>query len=355
LKVIVRLCLLLTMLGLFVSSPCNALEKSNDSIVLNFSTWHPHDSEEVELVWIPMLEELKRRSAGRIDYVLFDGEMLGSGPEHYDLVESGVSDMGYATLTWTPGRFPLSDVLSLPVNISGKDVAADIGNAVYERILYREFPDVLVLEVNGCIDSCLWTAKPVQTMEDVQGLRIRSPGGQQTNCIKSLGAEPVFMPMDQVYAAMENGSIDGIVTCLPIALDFEIYRVAPYATLATFGCVAEGLFMNSESWNETPDDLKSIIVEVCNNPYRLTGGLTSATYIEMLQELEDDGVEFYRLPPVEAERWYSRFQEITRLWANDLEAEGLPAREAAIIFNEECEDRGVQCVAFPPEWASQTS
>ena len=50
---------------------------------------------------------------------------LGKGPEHYDIVAGGLSDMGCFTATWTPGRFPLTDVLSLATWVDGKDVALE--------------------------------------------------------------------------------------------------------------------------------------------------------------------------------------------------------------------------------------
>ncbi|HPJ29814.1 MAG TPA: TRAP transporter substrate-binding protein [Methanothrix sp.] len=322
----------------------------NLSINTNFSTWHLHDSIEVQTVWIPMLESLRERSGGRIAYNLFDGGALGSGPEHYDIVADGRSDMGYATLTWTPGRFPLSDVLSLPASIECKEIATEIGNAVYDRALRGEFTDVKVIEVNPCINSHLWTAEPVSTLEDVQGLRIRSPGGLQTRCIEAIGAEPVFMPLDSIREAMENGSIDGIVTCPSMVSSFGLEEVADHCTLVTFGCVGEGLFMNRDSWENTPEDLRAIIEEVCENPYRTTGGMTKETYDEILAELNESEVIFTALSPEEEARWHAAFSNVTREWVAELEAEGLAAREAVEIFNQECEKRGVVCVAFPPEW-----
>jgi len=322
----------------------------NLSININFSTWHPHDSIEVQTVWIPMLDALRERSGGRITYTLFDGEALGSGPEHYEIVADGRSDMGYATLTWTPGRFPLSDVLSLPAAIQDKKTATDIGNAVRDRALRGEFPDVVVIELNPCINSHLWTAEPIQSLEDVQDLRIRSPGGLQTRCIEAIGAEPIFMPLDSVREAMENGSIDGIVTCPPMVSSFGLSDVADHCTLVTFGCVGEGLFMNRDAWERTPEDLRAIIEEVCENPYRTTGGMTKETYDEIVADLNESGVVFTSLPPEEEARWHAAFSNVTREWVAELEARGLPARETVEIFNEECEKNGVVCVAFPPEW-----
>ncbi|MCS7281215.1 MAG: TRAP transporter substrate-binding protein [Desulfobacterota bacterium] len=317
---------------------------------IRFSTWHPPVGREVKTVWVPMLEELKRRSGGKIAYTMYAGAALGKGPEHYDIVAKGLSDMGYFTATWTPGRFPLTDVLSLAVWIDGKDIAADIGNAVYQRILKDEFKDVKIIELNGCIQSFIWTKKPISKLADLKGLKIRSPGGHQTHYIKALGAEPVFMPLGEVYMAMETGTVDGLVTCPPLIEGFKLYEVAKHATILTFGCVSEGVAINLKFWERLPDDQKKLIEEVCSNPFRTTGGLTREVYKEIMKNIAAHGVKFVELSKAEASEWYKRFQDVTRAWVRDLEAKGLPARKAVAIMNEECEKRGIELVACPPEF-----
>jgi TRAP-type transport system periplasmic protein len=316
---------------------------------LKFSTWHPPVGREVKTVWTPMLEEMKKVSKGSLDYTLYAGAALGKGPEHFDIVAKGLSDMGYFTATWTPGRFPLTDVLSLAVWVDGKDVAADIGNAVYERALKDEFKNVKVLELNGCIQSFIWTKKPVSKMADLAGMKLRSPGGHQTNYIKSLGAEPVFMPLGDVYMAMETGTVDGIVTCPPLIQGFKLHEVAKHATVLTFGCVSEGTVMNLNAWNRLSEPQKEVIDQVCSNPFRTTGGLTQKDYKALMGEIGSAGVTFIDLPKAEAGQWYKKFQDVTRAWVKDLEAKGLPAGKAVGIMNQECEKRNVQLVACPDE------
>lgn len=316
---------------------------------LKFSTWHPPVGKEVKTVWIPMLDEVKRQSAGGIDYLMYAGAALGKGPEHFDIVANGLSDMGYFTATWTPGRFPLTDVLSLAVWIDGKDVATEIGNALYNRILKDEFRNVKVLELNGCIQSFIWTRKPVAKMADLAGMKLRSPGGHQTNYIKSLGAEPVFMPLGDVYMAMETGTVDGIVTCPPLIQGFKLHEVARYATILTLGCVSEGTIMNLNAWNRLSEEQKKVVEQVCSNPFRTTGGLTQKDYRDIMKEIGDAGVTFIDLPLAEADQWYRRFQQVTRGWVKDLEAKGLPAGKAVSAMNEECEKRSIKLVACPDE------
>jgi TRAP-type C4-dicarboxylate transport system substrate-binding protein len=305
---------------------------------------------EVKTVWIPMLEELKKRSKDRLGYTMFAGGALGKGPEHYDIVAKGLSDLGYFTATWTPGRFPLTDVLSLAAWVDGKDIATDIGNAMHKRVLHKEFPGVKMVEMNGCIQAFLWTKKPVRSLEDIKGKKIRSPGGHQTQYIKALGAEPIFMPLGDVYLAMETGTVDGIVTCPPLVISFKLHEVAKFGLVTTFGCVSEGVIMNGESWKKIPTDLKPVFDDVCSNPFHTTGGLNREVYKTMMKEIADKKVELYNLPANEAERWYDRFREVTRRWVEELEAKKLPAKEVVRMYNEECEKRGVKVVAFPPEW-----
>jgi TRAP-type C4-dicarboxylate transport system substrate-binding protein len=331
--------------------PAGTMAQSKSTMNIRFSTWHPPVSREVKTVWIPMLEELKKRSNGRITYTLYAGAALGSGPEHYDIVAKGLSDMGYFTATWTPGRFPMSDVLSMAAWVDGKDVGTDIGNSMYEKMLKQEFPGVKMIELNGCIQAFLWTRKPVKTLEDCKGLRIRSPGGHQTNYIKALGAEPVFMPLGDVYLSMETGTIDGIVTCPPLVLAFKIPEVAKFGTVTTFGCVTEGVIMNEKSWQNTPDDLKPIIMEVCKNPFRTTGGLNRDVYNTMMKEIEGKGVQLYKMPKDQEARWFKLFQEETKKWVEAMEAKGLPAKEVVKAYNEAAHEHSVECAAFPPEYA----
>ena len=346
-------CVVVVTLAAVFVLPAGTMAQSKSTMNLRFSTWHPPVSREVKTVWIPMLEELKKRSNGRITYTLYAGAALGSGPEHYDIVAKGLSDMGYFTASWTPGRFPLSDVLSMAAWVDGKDVGTDIGNAMYEKALKQEFPGVKMIELNGCIQAFMWTRKPVKSLEDCKGLRIRSPGGHQTNYIKALGAEPVFMPLGDVYLSMETGTIDGIVTCPPLVLAFKLSEVAKYGTVATFGCVTEGVIMNEKSWQNTPDDLKPIIMDVCSNPFRTTGGLNKDVYKTMMKEIEGKGVQLYKMPKDQEERWFKLFQGETKKWVEAMEAKGLPAKQVVTTYNEAAHQHGVECAAFPSEWAKK--
>jgi TRAP-type C4-dicarboxylate transport system substrate-binding protein len=234
--------------------------------------------------------------------------------------------------------------------VEGKDVAVNIGNKMYKAALSKEFPGVKMIELNGCIQAFLWTRKPVKGIEDCKGLKIRSPGGLQTNYIKSLGAEPVFMPLGDVYLALETGTIDGLVTCPPLVLAFKLQEVVKHGVVATFGCVSEGVIMNQKSWDKTPKDLKPIIESVCGNPFKTTGGLNRDVYKVMMNEITGKGVQLYKPTSDQEKRWYAGFQQVTRDWVKDLEAKGLPAKDVVMKYDKIAKEEGVSSPAVPDEW-----
>jgi len=352
------LILMLMLLGcaalLVLSAPVNmhAAEKMH----IKFSTWHPPNSREVKTVFIPMLEELKKRSNGRITYTMYAGGALGAGPDHYDIVKDGLSDMGYFTATWTPGRFPLTDILSMSVWVEGKDIGTDIGNIMYERILKREYPGVKMIELNGCINSFIWTKQPITKLSDLKGKRIACPGGMRCDYLEATGASVVFMPGTDFYMSMQTGTVDGIVTCPPILMAFKLNEVVKNGIIAPLGCVGEGVIMNESSWKRTPDDLKPLIEEVCSNPFRTSGGLTEDVYHTMMKEIADSGVKLSYIKkenPEEAEQWYAAFQEATRKWVKKLEDKGLPGKETVRQYYVVTKSMNIGAPGIPEEWISE--
>jgi len=277
---------------------------------------------------------------------MYAGGALGKGPDHYDIVKTGLSDMGYATLTWTPGRFPLSDVLSSPIVCPAKYKGAEAGMAMHDKMLSREFTDVKVLHINNCVMAHLWTTKKVEKMEDLKGMKIRSPGGLQTKAIEALGAAPIFMPLGEVYLSMETGVIDGVVTCPALVKAFKLYEVAKFGVPVSFGCVAEGLFVNQKFWDKVPEDLKPIIEEVGRDAYKIAGIFDEEWYDQSMAEF-GKSMTITKLSPEEEARWNAKFGDMLKVWADGLEAKDLPAKQALVMFKDELKKLNVDFAACP--------
>ena len=319
---------------------------ADEKINIRFSTWHVPAGADVQKLWIPMLEEMKKRSNGRITYSMYAGGALGKGPAHYDIVKTGLSDMGYATLSWTPGRFPLTDVLSSPIVCPAKWKGAEAGMAMHDKMLHSEFEDVKVLHINNCVMAHLWTTKKVTNLDDLKGMKIRSPGGLQTKAIEALGATPIFMPLGDVYLSMETGVIDGVVTCPALVKAFKLYEVADFGVPTSFGCVSEGLFVNKKFWKKVPEDLKPIIEDVGRNAYKIAGVFDEHWYHETMEGFEKT-IEITKLSDAEQKVWDEKLSAMLATWASELELKNLPAKEALAQFKKELKKVDVEFEACP--------
>jgi TRAP-type C4-dicarboxylate transport system substrate-binding protein len=89
----------------------------------------------------PVLDEIEKNSNGRITFTRYLGASLSSGADNYDFVKSGKADLTCYTTSYAPGRFPLSDVLSIPGAFETTQAGEEAALAVYDRILYKEFND----------------------------------------------------------------------------------------------------------------------------------------------------------------------------------------------------------------------
>ena len=74
-------------------------------------------------------------------------------------------------------------------------------------------------------------AKPIRTLEDLKGMRIRTPSAAQSAQLEALGAIPIDMPANQIYNNLDRGVIDASMIPMSAALDFKLIEVAKYFTI----------------------------------------------------------------------------------------------------------------------------
>ncbi|MGV3512298.1 MAG: TRAP transporter substrate-binding protein DctP [Novosphingobium sp.] len=174
-----------------------------------YSPNHPFSKADQE--WMAFVE---KRSNGRIRIKpLWSGALLSSDMSMEEL-RHGVADIGLITPIYVRGGTHLiriqsgfyqgADSVESQVALYGCIVEANPQVA-------RELAGLKVLAVQGGTLPGLITAnRQVRSLADIKGLRIRAPT-ELLSVLDSLGADPVNMPMGEVYSAMAKGVIDGVI------------------------------------------------------------------------------------------------------------------------------------------------
>ena len=129
---------------------------------------------------------------------MFAGGTLTPADKCYDGVEKGISDIGMSVLGYTRGRFPLSEVIDLPLGYRSGAAATELVNAFYGKFQPKEFDSVKIMYFHAHGPGFLHTKKPVAKLEDLKGMKIRCTG-LAAKIVTALGGIPVAMPMARLW------------------------------------------------------------------------------------------------------------------------------------------------------------
>lgn len=211
-------------------------------------------------------KQLEEKSGGRIKTEVFHGSSIGPSNKHFDLVRSGVADMAIFAVWYTPGRFPKTDLFTLPNIVANADTAADTTRILMQLApeeLFPEYEGVRMLWLAALSQDRLFTAKtPVRTVEDIKGKRIRVTGKSVQAVLREVGADPISIPSGEVAEGLQKNSLDGIHASRGTTWALKVGELVDYQTPLLKVHVMLGLAINPETYANLPEDLKPLIDEL---------------------------------------------------------------------------------------------
>lgn len=212
---------------------------------------------------------------------------------------------------------------------------------VYEKYLSSEFENTKILWMFTSGPGQIYTTKKaVNNIEDLQGMKIRTPGAMVSKMLKELGAVPVSMPITEVYMALERGTIDGICAPWSVIRPFRLYEQIKYATEIDIYTQSFFVTMNKAKYNTLSDNLKQIFDENIGEKMALIAGTASDESDLPSKEMSiENGVELITLSEDQKQRWRHRVQSpIRQQWLDEMDQKGLPGDETLSFLLHELED-----------------
>jgi TRAP-type C4-dicarboxylate transport system substrate-binding protein len=277
-------------------------------------------------------KELGERTKGRVKVVYYPSEALGKARDHHDLVVRGIADVAMVIPGYTPGRFPLTSVMEVPIGIIVDPlVRTRVFWELGEKYLMKEWADVKVLQfATGGIQLIHTTKKPVKTVSDLKGLRFRTNSPIPMAMVRSWGASPLNIAVPDLYDALSKGMADGAIINWSGLEDFKIADLFKCHTTVNIPGFASGIIMNLDAWNRLPPDIQKIIDEISG----LELGLKTITESLKIEKMAIDnakkrGDQFYDL--TSSPEMQETAKSICDAWIADMEKKGLPGKK---VFEE---------------------
>ncbi len=214
---------------------------------------------------IKWADKLEKDSGGRIVLKRFPAAQMGPVQQHYDFARTGQADISWFLHGATPGRFPLTGIVQVPYLVGSAEIGTKVLNDPELRAKYLD-PEhkgvkVLMLFTHqpGNIHT---TKKPIKTVDDVKGMRLRFASPEIRDFVAALGGSPVGVAPTEQVEQMQKGTLDGVVIDYGGAgIAFKMGGTVKHSTEMYSYVASFGLAMNEDTWNKLPPDLQQLIAK----------------------------------------------------------------------------------------------
>ena len=281
--------------------------ESDDSRTLSFG-YHTGEKTPIGQVWAWWMDEVETRTDGSITFDPYWDGTLVKGPDIVESLTDGRVDVSQVMPTLYTTTFPVTSVHELPFQSSNSPA---VSAAMAELASDAEGPVAGEFEAKGLRplawaiggSSALGTMDPVETVADLEGVRIRG-NDRSSKVMGAAGANIINMELADVYGSLDRGLLDGVYG-VPFGFvgPLKYPEVVGSFTDTGMGVAsANALSMSQELWDSLTDEQREVIEEVNSE---VPGKIAEfdAQYDEIsCQAVKDAGAELYVLPEDEVEK-----------------------------------------------------
>ena len=192
----------------------------------------------------------------------FDGSLGYKGVDHLEAVQDGGVPLARHALSYYGGYDPYFLLSSQPFLVENVD---DV------RALYDAYKDELGKTMEGYNQvlvsaglfppSGIWSREPVESLADLQGLKIRAFDLNSLNTFTGAGAAAVNMNWGDVMPALSTGAIDAVVTSADLGINSGINDYLPNFTEINWAVPISVIAINKDVWDALPENLQKAVLE----------------------------------------------------------------------------------------------
>ncbi len=210
-------------------------------------------------------ELVKERSGGRIRIIVYTSAKLGREAEVIEQMQYGGVDFTRVSLSQLAEFFPEMNVLQMPYLYDDADhmwsvLEGEIGDYFLDAIKSIDLCGLSWYESGA--RNFYTSTRPVNKLSDLKGLKIRvQQSDLMVDMVNALGAEAVPLSYEEVYSALELGTIDGAENNWPSYEDTDHYKVAKYFCEDEHTRVPEMQLCSLHTWNLLSEADKQMIRE----------------------------------------------------------------------------------------------
>ena len=208
---------------------------------------------------------INEKSNGRVEFKLYPNEVLGNDKQATEAVAAGTIDMTITASGVISAYAPKLAVTELPFLFSSTQKVGQLLDGPIGEELAAELPSkgirLLAYWENG-LRQITNNKRPIETVKDLKGLKIRAPENTMTISIfKALGANPAPLSWPELYLALSQGVFDGEENPIANIDSGKLYEVQKYISITNHKYECYPFVINEQLWQKLPPDIQALIKE----------------------------------------------------------------------------------------------
>lgn len=283
-----------------------------------------HPFSKADIAWMKFVEQ---RSGGRLRIRPNWAGALLSADMSMEELRHGVADIGLVTPIYVRGGTQLirvqsgfySGATTIPSQVAMYRCIATAS----PRLAY-EMRGLKVLAVQGgSLPGIVTRSRAVRSLADLRGLRLRAPT-ELLGVLRQLGADPVEMPMGEVYSAMSKGMIDGVVAPADTFRSLHFAEIAKhFNTLAVPRGAYPARAMSEIRWNALSPEDQRVLTEASAVWEAALAGEIEGAWRKGFDEARNRGVDITTMPNADQARFDALYLRDAETNARALEQLGI--------------------------------
>src|SRR6202046_401441 len=234
---------------------------------LKWTVFTPDNEVTFRTVMKPFAETVQRESDNAVVFDLFPNGALGRNPgSQPQMVVDGVADVAWVVPSYSPGRFPDTEVLELPGLFKDLRESSLVATRLNQRKVFNDYGDFYVIGMWGTAPYSIHTNFPVASIKDLKGKTIRASSKNESAALRVFGAVPIGMPVTEIPEAISRGTISGTTSHLSPFFDFGLDRVTNNHFFVGLGVVPLAIVMNKKKFDELPQSARTVIERNAGDP-----------------------------------------------------------------------------------------
>ena len=258
--------------------------------------------------------EVEKRTNGELAFEIYPGSSLMKTVAQFSALRRGALDISLYPLAYAGGEVPEVNIGLMPCLVTNYEQ----GLAWKRQPIGQELESLL--DKRGVkILTWVWQAggvasrsTPVVQPDDVKGLKIRGGSREMDLMLKGAGGIISSVPSNEIYAAMQTGSLDAAVTSSTSLISFRLEEISKAVTTGrtgSFWFMLEPLLISKQIFDSLPPSQQAVVTEVGAEQEAFGLQAAKADDEDLARVFAKAGVAAYDMDAAAIQKWKALAQE----------------------------------------------